>query len=557
MNGPAGGKTRTATGVDRRKAMIGGTAIAAGLALMPRKSFGAEMGPVVQTRDGKLRGMTAGPVKVFKGVAYGAPTGGQNRFMPPKPVTPWSGVRNATQYGEQSPQVQSVDLLAEVAALSDTTPQGEDCLRLNVWTPGLDNKKRPVMVWLHGGGYSQGSGGWILYDGTNLAKNRDVVVVTVNHRLNAFGFLYLAELGGEKYADSGNVGMLDIVAALKWVRDNIAEFGGDPDSVTVFGQSGGGGKTTTLMAMPPAKGLFHKTIPESGLALRSNTTAHATETAEKLMHSLGLKRNQVDELYKIPFQVLTMAASKFGFGWGPVVDHRSLLSNPFDPVAPEMSANVPMLLGSVLTESTFFANTPLYPIDDKTLLDLVKKNTRSDDAEAKKLIALYRKDYPKAENTRIYQYISSDNWMTANVALVASRKAALKAAPAYVYHFEKLTPVRDGLIVCPHTLEIAYVFDNVGIPRVALYVGTEQSRFALADKMSTAWTTFARTGNPNTTGLPSNVTGPGLPHWRPYSASDRAVMILNDKCELVVDPHAAERKAIDAIHKRNGLPAPA
>ena len=378
MNGPAGGKTRTATGVDRRKAMIGGTAIAAGLALMPRKSFGAEMGPVVQTRDGKLRGLTAGPVKVFKGVAYGAPTGGQNRFMPPKPLKPWSGVRDATQYGEQSPQVQNVDLLAEVAALSDTTPQGEDCLRLNVWTPGCATAASG-RSWC---GSMAAATARVRAAGSSMTapiwpSKRDVVVVTVNHRLNAFGFLYLAEIGGEKYADSGNVGMLDIVAALKWVRDNVAEFGGDPDNVTVFGQSGGGGKVTTLMAMPPAKGLFHKRSPKADWTLRSNTTAHGTETAEKLMHSLGLKRNQVDELHHHSVsQVLTMAASKFGVCAGA---RSSIIARcraiPSIRSRPSISANVPMILGSVLTEVTFFANTPLTRSTTTTLHDLVKKNT--------------------------------------------------------------------------------------------------------------------------------------------------------------------------------------
>ncbi len=541
-------------GVDRRQALAAGGAAAAGIALGARKSFAADMAPVATTTAGKIRGYANGPVKVFKGIPYGASTAGANRFMAPKPPTPWAGVRDATKLGDKSPQLPTKGIMEEEIVSLDKSPMSEDCLVLNLWTAGLrDGGKRPIMVWFHGGGFTQGSGGDVRYDGSNLARKDDVVVVTVNHRLNAFGFLYLAEIGGEKYADSGNAGTLDIVAALQWVHDNAHEFGGDPGNVTVFGQSGGGGKVTTLMGMPPAKGLFHRVIAESGLNIRAETAAAGTKTAERLLANLGIKHNELDKLHAVPFQkivdamVLPPGQGLFGgLNFSPILDGRSLTVNPFDPVASSLAADVPMILGSTLTEVTFLNTTPLDPIDAAMLHNLVKQNTHSDDAEADKLIALYKNEYPGASDVRIYQLLASDNWMTANVALVAARKAALGKAPAYVYHFEKTTPVHDGKLVCPHTLEIPYVFDNLDVPTAALVTGTGKDRYPLADKMSRAWTTFARTGNPNVS---------GLPNWPAYSAADREVMVFNDECKVVKNPHAAEREAIDEIHKRMGMPA--
>ena len=431
----------------------------------------------------------------------------------------------------------------------DHSPMSEDCLRLNVWTAGLkDGKKRPVMVWLHGGGFSGGSGGNVRYDGTNLARKHDVVLVTVNHRLNAFGFLYLGKLGGEKYADSGNAGMLDIVAALNWVKDNITEFGGDPDRVTIFGQSGGGGKVTTAMAMPQAVGRFHRVIAESGLALKAVTPNEASDVASKIMTQLNLQPGQVDQLQQLPYQQILAAMAALGPAgnrFGPVLDGRNLVSGngAFDPVAPSQSADVPMILGSTLTEITFMNATPLDPIDDASLRTDLKRGLRVDDAATEKLIALYKRDFPQADNVRLYQLIATDNWLTANVALVAERKAALGRAPAYVYHFEKPTPVHDGKLGVPHTVEITYVFDNLDVPTENAITGTGKDRYPLADKMSRAWTNFARTGDPNVR---------GLPNWRPYSPSDRAVMIFNDQCKLVVDPHPEERTAITDLHMQQG-----
>lgn len=533
--------------LNRRQLMATGSLATAGLALTTRLARAAEA-PIVSTRYGKLRGLAEEGVYSFKGIPYGASTGGANRFLPPQPPTPWNDVRDATAFGNRAPQTDATGFMEEEVVALDRRAQSEDCLRLNIWTAGIDDgKKRPVMLWCHGGGFTGGSGANVRYDGAMLAKKHGVVLVTINHRLNAFGFLYLAKLGGEKYADSGNVGMLDIVAALNWVKDNIAAFGGDPGNVTIFGQSGGGSKVTTAMAMPQAVGRFHKVIAQSGVSLKAITPDEGTEIATKLMAQLGLQPNQVDQLQQVPFQKIIAALGPMGPAgrFGPILDGRNLKSGngAFDPVAPSLSANVPMILGSTLTEITFLNSTPLDPIDDATLRADVKRGLKVDDAETEKLIALYKKDFPQADNVRLFQLIATDNWLTANVALVAERKAALGAAPAYVYHFEKPTPVHGGKLGVPHTLEVSYVFDNLDGPTDDIITGTSKDRYPLADKMSRAWTNFAKTGNPNIS---------GLPNWRPYSAKDRAVMIFDDQCKLVVDPHAEARRTIAALHVRQG-----
>jgi para-nitrobenzyl esterase len=542
--------------LDRRAFLTaGGSVIAAAGLLMPSRPARSQRVPsgqaastLAQTTAGKIRGLQVNGVHVFKGVPYGASTAAQRRFMAPALPTPWTGVRDATRYGPQSPQL-TPTMLAEAVIALDNSPETEDCLRLNVWTAGLrDGRKRPVMVWFHGGGFTGGSGGAARYDGSNLARKHDVVLVTVNERLNAFGFLYLAPLGGEKYADSGNAGLLDLVASLRWVRDNIAEFGGDAGNVTIFGQSGGGGKTTTLMATPAARGLFHRAVAQSGVNLRGIAAETATEVARRVMARMGLALNQVDELQRAPVDRILAVMNGLSpapgptagtLQFGPVIDGRTLLASPFDPVAPSLSADVPLLTGSTLTETTFELTTPRDPIDDVQLRELVKQNLQVEDSEVERFIALYRKGYPGVQNTRLYQILSSDHWLTADTALLAERKAALNAAPAYVYHFEKLSPVEHGRLGAPHTLEIPYVFDNIDVATVDTLTGTGHDRYQLAAAMSSAWTNFARTGNPDV---------PGLPRWTPYSADHRAVMAFNDECHLQIDPHHEQREAMQALH---------
>ncbi|MBX5462097.1 MAG: carboxylesterase/lipase family protein [Steroidobacteraceae bacterium] len=501
-------------------------------------------GPVAETATGKVRGFANGPISVFKGIPYGATTAGAHRFAPARRPQPWTDVRDATRLGARAPQLPAEGIIPEEVIAFANEPMSEECLFLNVWTPALrDGRKRPVMVWLHGGGYFAGSGGQDRYDGTRLAMNHDVVVVTLNHRLNVFGHLYLGEIADERYTDSGNVGILDIVAALEWVRDNIAEFGGDARNVTIFGESGGGGKVITLMAMPAAAGLFHRAIAQSGLALRQATRENATKEATALLKQLGLAPKDWKRLFEISDEQLLNAIRDMRSSprFTPVVDGRSLPRHPFDPDAPDISRHVPLIVGSNATEVTFFGDTPLDPIDEATLRRHVKRLLCVEDAEANVLIALYRKSRPTVSNEHLYQLIASDYWMSADIVTLAERKSAAGAAPVYVYRFEKETPVREGKLHSVHGLEIPYVFDNLDAPTAPALTGTEADRYPLARAMSHAWTTFARTGTPN---------DEGLAHWPAYTAEQRNVMIFDTTTRLAIDPYREERLAIAEIRKR-------
>jgi para-nitrobenzyl esterase len=498
-------------------------------------------GPVVETTAGKIRGTIEDKVSAFRGVPYGAPTAGASRFMPPEKPQPWTGVKDTIELGHRSPQGPS-GLIPEVAAVDADEPAGEDCLVLNVWTPGASSgHKRPVMVWLHGGGFTSGSGGFKIYDGVNLAGRHDVVVVTVNHRLNAFGYLYLADLGGAKYASSSNVGMLDIVAALEWVRDNISNFGGDPGNVAIFGQSGGGAKVSTLLAMPAAKGLFHRAVIESGVSLRGIPRDAANKSTEAFLAKLGLKPNQIDELQSMPVDRLTKALA--GGRFGAVVDGKTLPSNPFDPAAPEISANVPLLVGTVQTEVTFFPGQQLDPIDDAALRERVKGTFHSGDADTDKIIAVYKAVDPSISNIDVALESASDSFAWTNAITAAERKGALGKAPAYMYYFKWRSPVRDGKLKAMHCMEIPFVFDNpdAGKPMT----GSGQDRYALAAKISAAWVAFARTGNPSQKGLA----------WPAYNTVQRATMILDDKCEVVDDPRKNVRLTLASLQSSQSAPA--
>jgi len=541
-----------------RRAFIGTTTVAAaGALLLDWRDVWAQRGKgvpgaTVETTAGKVRGLVIEKIQAFKGVPYGASTAGARRFLPPVKVQPWPGVRDAFEIGLRSPLIDSV-LVPEWAPLNLREPMGEDCLNLNLWTPGATRvDKRPVMVWLHGGGYSAGSPNMIPYDGANLARKHDVVVVGLTHRLNVFGFAYLAELGGEKYADASNAGMKDIIAGLEWIRDNVASFGGDPGNVTIFGQSGGAGKVSTLLGMPAAQGLFHRAIAQSGSAVTSMRASAATESAEALMSRLGLKRNQVDDLQRLPMQQLLDAIPApnrggerggrgrggpgAGFNAAPVVDDKSLPRNVFDPTATDISANVPLLIGSTETEVTWNVNTDYTPpVDDAALRERIRKTLRSaDDAQIDGVIAIYRKDRPKASNLDLALILETDaSPFRSGTDTQAERKAALGRAPVYVYRFQWYSPVSGGRLRAMHCMDIPFVFENVDISQSV--VGDGPDRSALADKMSSAWVAFARNGNPN---------HKGLPKWDPFTSDRRATMIFNTECRAVNDPYREERLAV-------------
>jgi len=494
---------------------------------------GEAIAPIAATAAGQIRGYTEKGINVFKGVPYGAPTGGAHRWLPPKKPAAWTGVREATTFGPMCSQVFGAPLPEETAVLQ-RGPMSEDCLNLNVWTPAVDAGRRPVMVWFHGGGFSVGSGGTATNDGVNLALKNDVVLVTVNHRLNLFGFLHLAEMAGPAYGASGNVGILDCAAALEWVRDNIAGFGGDPGNVTIFGHSGGGMKVMNLMAMPAARGLFHRVIVQSGFALNSHPPEQATGVARNVLDMLGLKADQLTELQALPaerFVALLESRPDLTFALGPVIDGQTLHAGPLSSSALALSADVPMMLGTTETEIVFLPFAPLDPIDDAALHMRLKQYTTLDDADLDRLIAAYRAEYPEHDNTYVYQVLASDWLLGADAVKAAECKAALGRAPAYLYYFTKHTPVRDGKLRSPHTLEIPYVFDTLerGAPIIGPATAKEQ---ALADRLSRTWATFARTGNPN---------NPSMPKWATYDTHKRTVMVINDEPATVADPHVRTR----------------
>jgi para-nitrobenzyl esterase len=522
--------------IDRRSFLVG-SAFAACTA-SASNSWAAKIesdSPVVQTSAGKVRGLVERKAKAFKGIPYGASTEGAGRFMPPAKPQPWTGVRDAVELAPASPQMPSMLIPESMAQQPKNDGAGtEDCLHLNVWTPATGNGKRPVMVWFHGGGYSAGSANWEMYNGANLAMKQDVVVVTVNHRLNVFGYLYLADLGGEKFASASNVGMLDCIAALEWVRENIAVFGGDAGNVTIFGQSGGGGKVSTLMGMPAAKGLFHRAIAMSGSNVSGISRDRASKGAEAFLASLTLKPNQLDQLQKLPTADLlkAMRATR-GLNLGPVVDGRTLPAGPFDPVASDYSANVPLMIGSTETEVTWSTTINLDAIDDATLHTRVKDALKVSDGAADQVIAAYKKGWPKADNETMFLILSTDvSNFRVGTDTEAERKARAGKAPIYKYYFQWYSPVREGKLRSYHTLDIPFVFQNVDI--AVSMNGSGPDRYPLADKMSATFAAFARSGNPN---------NKLIPKWAPFNLDKRTLMIWNNECRVADDPFREQRLA--------------
>ena len=518
-------------------ALAAGVVFRGGMPIAQAAKLSSGGSPILETTGGKVRGVQSGKVFSFKGVHYGAPTTGKMRFMPPVKVEPWAGVKDALDIGQRAPQLPG-NLVPEYSVMERTEPMGGDCLCVNVFTTGInDGRRRPVMFWLHGGGFSAGSGGGnVLYDGSNLALKHDVVVVTVNHRLNVFGFMYLADIGGERFAEASNAGMLDVVLALEWVRDNAAAIGGDPGNVTIFGQSGGGSKVSTLLGMPAAKGLFHHAIAMSGSEVTGIPRDEASKAAEAVMRKLDLK--DAADLQTVPMLKLLALTrpGAIGMPWrlGPVVDGRTLPADPFAPKATSISEDIPLIIGSTETEVTWNAQQQYDPMDDAALRANLGEALRVSAAGADKVAAVYKKNRPMASNLDIYLLALTDasNFRT-GTDTEAMRKAELGKAPVYKYYFQKYSPVRDGMLRCMHTMDIPYVFDNVDVAKTEIGAGPE--RQPLADKMSGAWTAFARTGNPN---------HKGIPNWPPYSPTERATMVWNNECKLVNDPFREEKDAI-------------
>jgi para-nitrobenzyl esterase len=516
---------------------------------------------IVETRAGKVRGFMKNGIHVFRGVPYGASTGGASRFMPPKEPEPWTGIRSSLYYGHVSPFTPRTRWSNDEEAFMFQWNDGqsaEDCLHINVWTPGLHNtRKRPVMVWLHGGAFAYGSGQELRsYDGENLSKRNDVVVVTLNHRLNAFGFLNLAEHGGEQFAASGNVGMLDLVLALEWVRDNITAFGGDPGSVMIFGQSGGGGKVSTLMGMPSAKGLFHRAVIQSGSMLRIKEPEDTYRMTALVLAELNIARHDVKKLKEVSIEQLMdagLAAERKmipnpadppdfrnlmeQLAWAPVVDGSIVPVQPFDPHAPASAVDIPMIIGSTLNEFVNGINDPdAFSMKRQQLTENLNIRYGS---RTEEIIETFQREYPNAAPYQLYSIILASSVRSAAVEQ-ARRKTMLKGAPVYLYHFTWQTPILDGRPLAFHCSDLAFCWDNVARCDTMTGGGAEANR--LASVMSESWASFAHTGNPN---------HKRLQHWPVFDEASVPTKIFDNECLTKNDPDGASRRLMDSLARSN------
>ena len=487
---------------------------------------------VAPTASGKVRGYIHNGTFTFKGIPYAK----AERFMGPSKPDSWTGVRSSMTYGPVCPMDPTTSTYDEIEFPfhHDWGYTNENCLSLNVWTPQLtEAKKRPVMVWFHGGGFTAGSSVELpSYDGENLSKKGDVVVVTINHRLS---FLDLSAYG-DKYKNSPNAGLMDLVASLQWVKENIAQFGGDPNNVTIFGQSGGGGKVTSLMNAPSAKGLFHKAIVQSGSYLTSFTESDlARKVSAALLEELHFQPNQVDSLQKISYERLNAAGKRairkineslkgqnqggFGLGWGPIHDGNFLPYQISDPAAMELAKNIPLLVGSTKTE--FGPFNPGNRVTDMEAAKAAMQKRIGDKTDA--YMAAVKKAYPETSSPA--DYINIDINFRAGVIRQANQKAVAGAAPVYMYLFTWNSPVNDGMYKSMHCMEIPFAFNNIA--RCEEMTGGGKDAYALADKMSNAWIAFARTGNPN---------NKSLPNWPQYNAQNGATMLFDNTCQVKNHP---------------------
>src|SRR5437667_3157506 len=553
--------------VDRRKFLVDSSialaALASSSAIGAGKFAWAQAAPEtveVKTAYGRLRGKRTGDLVTFKGVPYAGSVSGSNCFKAPPPLAPWTGLRYAFDPGP--PSFQPNKRFGEPDA-------SEDCLVLNIWTPAADHRRRPVMFYNHGGGFVIGSASSRNQDGSNIAREYDVVVVASNHRLGLLGYLFLADLAGEEYATSGNQGLLDITAALKWVRENIEAFGGDPHNVMVFGESGGGAKTSCIYALPLARDYFNKASIESGPGVRMTPRDMATETAKMVLSELGLSDKEVPKLKEVPAEKLvevqaavakkapgnlTLSGGRKGMvvsrpgGFGPVVDGTYLPNHPFDPTAPAISRDKPLMVGTNKDEMAFFfferKAIDIFSLTEDALKSRLDKELGSD---AEKVLSTYHKSRPGASPSDLYIAITTARAMWLGSIEIAEKKYEQKSAPVYMYMFTHesnlIVPDTNHRLGAAHATEIWYKFNNVDVegpkdPTRPSLIGTDPDRKKTALNMSEMWATFARTGHPGAKGQPS---------WPAYTLEKRATMMIDAQCKVEEDPFGQERALWDSL----------
>jgi len=492
---------------------------------------------------------------MFKGIPYGASTAGSGRFKPPRAPEAWSGVLKTVDDPPQAPQhdpgkprrPRSDSPYEGIEPDWTQVPESEDCLKLNVWTPGLEGRKRPVMVWFHGGGFAVGSAAGQWQDGGRLCRRGDVVVVSVNHRLNVLGYLYVDPLNAA-FSGGGNAGLLDLVLALKWVQENIAQFGGDPQNVTIFGQSGGGQKVSMLLAMPAAAGLFQKAIVQSGPAPRALEPQYAADMARRLLAKLEIGTGEVERLQQVALdRIMSAYYSVFretgGYGvlgilqgFAPVVDGKWLPQHPFDPEAPVVSADVPLMIGTTRTEMTLGA------LLEDPAADLMSESSLRDRLaglfgnDTQRVLDAYRASHPGFSPWELYAVITSD-WPTRLYSIwIAERKARLRRAPVFMYRTDWCTPVAEGKLMAPHAIDIGFVLDDT--PYTRSFDGGGRGAAQMTRSMSGAWLEFARHGNPN---------NGSLPRWPAYEPERRSTLLFDTPCRVVDDPDGADRRILDNL----------
>jgi para-nitrobenzyl esterase len=492
--------------------------------------FAQNESPVATTKYGKVRGYLDNNVNCFKGIRYGADTS-TVRFQAPRSPDKWNDIQEATKYGNSSPQGGRGE------------NQSEDCLFLNVFTPKMrDGGKRPVMFYIHGGAFANGSGSSPLYDGVRLCDRGNVVVVSINHRLNAFGYLYLARFGGAEFADSGNAGQLDIILALQWVKENINEFGGDPNNIMVFGQSGGGAKIATLMAMPAAKGLFHRAATMSGQQVTACGALNGTLRAKAILDALKLTKENAQQIRTMPFQIIVEVLNTKdpvlpfgGVNFAPALDEKNLLRHPFYPDAPSQSNNIPMIIGNTHDETRAFlgGDEANFKITWEELPEKLIPNMRVD-IKPEEVIEKYRKLYPNLTASDLLFKITtaSRSWRG---AIIEAEERAKSGFPAFVYQLDWKSTRDGGKFGAPHGADIQLVFDNIAKQGATAQGPTAQK---MADIMSETFIKFAKTDNPN---------NKQIPLWKPYTMAKRETMVFDVPPHLENDPRGEERKIFEKV----------